>query len=69
MNCVIAGGSRGIGRSIVDHLTSMGAHVTVISRESGGVDGNQNVTHVPHDFSKPGLDSSKLPERIESVDY
>ena len=25
MNCVIAGGSRGIGRSIVDHLTSMGA--------------------------------------------
>ncbi len=69
MNCVIAGGSRGIGRSIVDHLTSMGAHVTVISRESGGVDGSQNVTHVPHDFSKPGLDSSKLPERIDSVAY
>ena len=69
MHCVIAGGSRGIGRSIVERLTSRGAHVTVISRVSGGVDEDQNVTHIPHDFSKPGLDSSKLPEQIDSVAY
>ncbi len=69
MHCVIAGGSRGIGRSIVEHLTNRGVHVTVISRVSRGVDENQNVTHIPHDFSKPGLDISKLPEQIDSVAY
>ena len=69
MHCVIAGGSRGIGRSIVERLTSRGAHVTVISRVSGGLDEDQHVTHIPHDFSKPGLDSCKLPEQIDSVAY
>ncbi|MCH2369343.1 MAG: SDR family oxidoreductase [Pirellulales bacterium] len=43
--------------------------MTVISRVSGGLDEDQNVTHIPHDFSKPGLDSCKLPEQIDSVAY
>lgn len=69
MNYVIAGGSRGIGRRLAERLISRGAHVTVVSRTSNGVAELENVTHIPHDFSTPGLDHSKLPEQIDSVAY
>jgi len=69
MNYVIAGGSRGIGRSLAERLANRDTHVTVISRTPSGVDEGPNITHIPHDFSTPGLDHSKLPEQIDSVAY
>tara|TARA_B100000945_G_scaffold268668_1_gene229223 strand:- start:508 stop:1242 length:735 start_codon:yes stop_codon:yes gene_type:complete len=69
LNCVIAGGSRGIGKHIVEWLAISGAHVTVFSRTSGDLSQLQNITHIPHDFSVSGFNENKLPEQIDCVAY
>jgi Tropinone reductase 1 len=35
---LVTGGSKGIGRAVVDVLVELGAHVTVVARSQGGID-------------------------------
>jgi NAD(P)-dependent dehydrogenase (short-subunit alcohol dehydrogenase family) len=66
---VVVGGSKGIGRSIVERLLAEGHHVTVLSRTAEDLGGRANVTHVPFDVSKDTLSADQLPAAIHGLAY
>ncbi|MBC7974337.1 MAG: SDR family NAD(P)-dependent oxidoreductase, partial [Myxococcales bacterium] len=37
-NALVTGGTRGIGRAIVEELRALGAHVTLVARSQADVD-------------------------------
>ena len=37
-HALVTGGSKGIGRAVVDHLVELGAHVTIVARSQGPID-------------------------------
>lgn len=66
---VIAGGSKGIGRQLVDLLLDSGASVHNFSRSSDGMPTSDRLTNHVCDFSTDDFDSVELPESIHGVAY
>lgn len=57
---VVTGGGRGIGRAVVEHLSSAGASVAILEQETSGADVAASVcdeggraVHIPTDVSEP----------------
>lgn len=65
---VVVGGSRGIGRRIVEKLAD-DSNVLVFSRQSNEVDELENVTHISLDVRNDEMDSATLPEHIDGFVY
>jgi len=66
---VIVGGSRGIGRGIVERLLADGNQVTVLSRTIGDLQLSDQLHHIPFDATKDELDRADLPEQINGLAY
>lgn len=68
-NILVAGGSSGIGLSLVSSLTSMGARVFVVSRTSSE-EWSDDVIHIPIDvLDNSALIGSGLPEQLHGLVY
>jgi len=48
---LVTGGTRGIGRAIVDELVELGAHVLVVARDVGGLAAHDRVTGIAADVA------------------
>lgn len=66
---VIVGGSRGIGRGIVDRLLNDQSHVTVMSRTSDSLPDHQNLKYLEFDATKDDIPTSDLSDSIEGIVY
>ncbi len=66
---VVVGGSRGIGRGLVQRLSSSGAAVFVISRTFEHAANTPEIRHFPLDITKDDIDSDWLPEQIDGLAY
>lgn len=66
---VVIGGSRGIGRGIVDQLSQAGDQVAVYSRTPEGLDSLANVTHTTLDVLSEEIPSDLFPQTIDGLVY
>ena len=66
-NILIIGGSRGIGRALVDLLTP--AHNIYVASRSNESLANAEVTHISYDVMDDALDLSNLPEQLDGFVY
>jgi len=66
---VVVGGSKGIGRGIVNRLVDAGREVVVLSRTAGDVDCLAGVTHVAVDLSADEVTAEMLPAKIAGLAY
>jgi NAD(P)-dependent dehydrogenase (short-subunit alcohol dehydrogenase family) len=69
---LIAGGSHGIGRGIVEALTARQHQVTVLSRTQGEIAArvkSGEVAYLPYDFSQPDGTLPPLPDAIRGLAY
>lgn len=62
-HALIIGGTRGIGREVVDRFLENGFDISVLSRRPPDTNSHQNVTYVQSDISKPG----KLLEVLKKI--
>lgn len=68
-NIVVAGGSKGIGLSIVQHLLQEGNHVTVLSRNKNNLTDHPNLTFIPIDLTQEEPQAAALPDVIDGLVY
>ncbi len=68
-NFVVVGGSKGIGREIVQRLSNASSHVTVLSRTAEDLGSLPDVTHHEWDVTTETPDKSKLPDSIDGFVY
>ena len=66
---VIAGGSKGIGRSLVHLLRQEDTSIHVYSRTSEDLPTDQRLIHHSTDFSEPTVQLSDLPDQIHGAAY
>lgn len=66
---VVAGGSKGIGRAIVESLCTAGHRVIVLSRSENGVSSLPNIVWHNFDFSSNDKIDVALPEAIDGLVY
>lgn len=66
-NIVVVGGTKGIGRSIVDLITDYSVYV--IARTKADLEDTQNVHFIQGDVLQPGVDLSQLPDVIDGLVY
>lgn len=66
---MIAGGSRGIGRALVDRLAPTAARVVVWSRSADGLDAGGVIEHAECDFAAPGGTVPEPPAEIHGAVY
>jgi len=64
---IIIGGSKGIGRALVDEITASGHQVSVYSRTKGNL--APSVTHIAFDATTDEFPRDTLPEEIHGVAY
>ncbi len=68
-NIVVAGGSKGIGLSIVQQLLQEGNKVTVLSRNQNALPFHPNLTFIPIDLTQEDPQAAALPEVIDGLVY
>ena len=66
---VIVGGSKGIGRAMVERLASDGQQVVVMSRTAGDVASLSGVEHISVDVTADEITKDMLPENIAGLAY
>lgn len=66
-NIVVVGGTKGIGRSIVDLITDYSVYV--IARTKADLEDTKNVRFIQGDVLQPGVDLSQLPDVIDGLVY
>ena len=66
-NIVVVGGTKGIGKQLVDALT--GYNRFVIARSQDELLLNEQTTFLPGDVTAPGIDISGLPDVIDGLVY
>ncbi|MDQ6813844.1 MAG: SDR family oxidoreductase [Bacteroidota bacterium] len=66
-NIVVVGGTKGIGRGIVERLT--GSNVFVIARSDGELNGVATIHFIKADATKDVLNAALLPEVIDGIVY
>jgi 3-oxoacyl-[acyl-carrier protein] reductase len=66
-NIVVIGGTKGIGREIVQNLSD--SNVFVIARNKGDLPAAENISFIPADVTQPSLNSSLLPEAVDGLVY
>jgi len=64
---IIIGGSKGIGRALVNEITSIGHQVTVYSRTRGDLD--SSINHIAFDATTDEFPKDTLPEEIHGLAY
>lgn len=68
-NIVVVGGSRGIGRAIVERCSDRGAAVSVFARSEHGVGTLPGVEFIPLDVLEGPPETSLLPETIDGFAF
>lgn len=68
-NILVVGGSKGIGRAIVEQLVSQNINVTVISRNIDEMDTHALVHYIQKDITKDDLAPNELPDIIDGLVY
>jgi 3-oxoacyl-[acyl-carrier protein] reductase len=66
---LVVGGSKGIGRGIVERLVNEGHQVVVLSRSGDSIGGMPGVTHHAFDVTKDEIVDGILPERLSGLAY
>ena len=67
MKNVVVGGTKGIGKRIVEHLTD--SNVFVIARTNNDLPGTGKLHFIQGDVLQPSIDLSMLPEAINGLVY
>ena len=68
-NFVIAGGSKGIGRELVNQIIDTAEQVTILSRTVGDLELSDRIKHHVVDFTDPNAPIPELPVTIDGVAY
>lgn len=68
-NIVVAGGSKGIGLSLVERLRSRATRIDVLSRQLDDLHVDGVVRHTPFDFTAGNAATVELPEVIHAAVY
>jgi NAD(P)-dependent dehydrogenase (short-subunit alcohol dehydrogenase family) len=68
-NIVVAGGTKGIGKVIVQLSLEQGNRVFVYARSQDGLESHPNLSYFSVDFSIPGDGLEGLPEQIDQLVY